>query len=225
MPAYESVATARLYLLDKDGNTVMRNFVCYDVAGGDKGSVLPLADAVLEGDGGLCQNGEKLNSLKGGSVSFRIGKEKLAGRSGILRFEASARETFSRDASAHHPDPGDVSYMLGYKVDRGANPNCFFQTTKGAEYPSVLRVTANGKEILSVTLADDPADSRGCLSWHYQKEDRKLDEAGTYGYLLKAEIPEEIMNAPAVTLRFESDNGFSLYGRKSGRYPTAVEIL
>ena len=40
-------------------------------------------------------------------------------------------------------------------------------------------------------LPDDPADHRGILSWHAQLRDRKLREAGSYGYLVSANLPAE----------------------------------
>lgn len=235
MPDQDCVAVARLYLKDENDATVMRNFVCFDVAArkleesstnaDKKQLVLPLSSALIQGDGGLCQEGEKLNSLSGGSVTFTIDPKTLPENASVLRFEASARETFSRDQNVENHDAKDLSYMLGYRVDRGANPNCFFQTTKGSEYRSTLRVLVNGREFFSTELPDDPADSRGCLSWHYQKVDNLLDEAGTYGYLYEMPLPKDLMERETLTITFTSDKGFSLFGRKSGRYPTAVEIL
>lgn len=76
-------------------------------------------------------------------------------------------------------------------------------------------------------LADDPADHRGILSWHYQLQDRKLREAGSYGELLQVAIPREALeNAAAsgeLVIRLEVDEalpgGLAIYGRRFGRYP------
>ncbi len=225
LPYYDCVAVARLYLKDENDATVMRNFVCFDVNANRNSFVLPLESAVLNGEGGLCQEGEKLNALSGSSVTFTLDPRSVPEDARTLRFEASARETFTRDRAVENNSARDLSYMLGYRVDRGANPNCFFQTTRGSEYRSTLRVLVNGRECLRTELPDDPADSRGCLSWHYQKQDNKLDEAGTYGYLFTAELPADLGERETLTITFVSDKGFSLFGRKSGRYPTAVEIL
>ena len=56
-------------------------------------------------------------------------------------------------------------------------------------------------------LADDPADHRGILSWHSQKRDRFLREAGSYGELLRVAIPatalDDAARTGAVTVRLE----------------------
>ena len=45
--------------------------------------------------------------------------------------------------------------------------------------PSAVRVRANGVAAGTVALSDDPADSRGVLSWHAQLRDKKLSESDT----------------------------------------------
>jgi len=76
-------------------------------------------------------------------------------------------------------------------------------------------------------LADDPADHRGILSWHAQPHDKKLREAGSYGYLVRAVIPAGALAAAAeskeIVLRLEVDaaqpGGLAIYGERFGRYP------
>jgi predicted transcriptional regulator len=76
-------------------------------------------------------------------------------------------------------------------------------------------------------LPDDPADHRGILSWHAQKRDDTLTEAGSYGYLITAEIPAQVLKQVAetgtITLRLEADEaiagGLAIYGEQFGRYP------
>jgi hypothetical protein len=93
-----------------------------------------------------------------------------------------------------------------------------------------MRVSANGVLTLETVLADDPADHQGVLSWHYQARNKKLDEAGTYGYLVQGVIPPAAWQAALKTgklvLRFESTRGgLALYGDQSGRFVTDPSIL
>ena len=213
----------RLRLKDENGNILMRNFVTFDVKN-ETEKEIALSEAKLEGKGGLRQNGRKLNVLAGGKATFTLDTKDLP-KDAELVFEASARETFSRDLAEKERDlSSEGSYMLGYKVDRGANENCFFMTTRGKEEESTLTLYANGEKIGEFLLPDDPADSRGALSWHYQENPRKLDEAGTYGWLCRAKLPEKYLKGEKIELTFASNNGFSLFGRESGRYPTGLRI-
>ena len=81
-------------------------------------------------------------------------------------------------------------------------------------------------------LEDDPADHRGVLSWFSQPKDGKLREAGSYGYLLKSNIPPDLLrNAPdgILRIRFEVDEGvpggLAIYGKQFGRYPMDPTLL
>jgi hypothetical protein len=83
------------------------------------------------------------------------------------------------------------------------------------------------------TLPDDPADHRGILSWHAQLKDKKLREAGSYGYLVQAVLPPEAIATAAKTkelvLRFEVDaslpGGLAIYGERFGRYPLDPTLI
>jgi hypothetical protein len=84
-------------------------------------------------------------------------------------------------------------------------------------------------------LPDDPADHRGLLSWHAQQRTDKprLDEAGSYGYLVTAGVPAAALEAAAaageIVLRFEVDQalagGLAVYGERTGRYPLDPSLL
>ena len=119
----------------------------------------------------------------------------------------------------------DLNLMLGYRVDKSANPNAFPMTDETI-CPSSLTVSVEGTELLSVLLPDCPADCRGILSHFYQLRDDRLDEIGTYGYLCRAVIDASL--AAALPERFEVsltvDRGLSLFGRRSGRYPCGIDI-
>ena len=61
--------------------------------------------------------------------------------------------------------------------------------TDEVRFPSAVTVRVNGVAAGRHELADDPADHRGILSWHSQLKDKKLREAGSYGYLVEVPIP------------------------------------
>ena len=124
-------------------------------------------------------------------------------------------------------------YMRGGGFhDPSANPNSYPMTGE-TKFPSAVTVRVNGALAGRWDLADDPADSRGILSWHSQLRDHKLREAGSYGQLLRVPIPAEALASAAkageVVVRLEvSDalpNGLAIYGSKFGRYPVDPTVL
>ncbi|MDR2475215.1 MAG: hypothetical protein LBD45_05090, partial [Bacteroidales bacterium] len=71
-------------------------------------------------------------------------------------------------------------------------------------------------------LPDDPADHRGALSWHSQKKDKRLHEAGSYGYLVRIPVPvSALTEGKDIRIRIETptDGGLAVYGKDFGRYP------
>ncbi len=147
-----------------------------------------------------------------------------------IRFlvEASSKPILGKDRSDAGKMDGD--YMLGKGTfDPGVNPNAYPQTDAYAS-PAHLRVTVNGMKALETALPDNPADHQGILSWHYQARNNKLDEAGTYGYLVQGLIPPAAWQLAGKTgklvIRFESTGGgLALYGDQAGRYMTDPSIL
>lgn len=148
-----------------------------------------------------------------------------------LVFEASAKQLLGKDKGRTTTDDGD--YMRGAgKHDPGANPNAY-PMTDTTTFPTDVRVRINGVAAGVYHLPDDPADHRGVLSWHAQLRDKKLHEAGSYGYLVEAPIPLNALNvdrhAPDIVIRFEVDEalagGLALYGERFGRYPLDPTIV
>jgi len=100
-------------------------------------------------------------------------------------------------------------------------------------FPSAVIVRVNGEVAGRYELPDDPADHRGILSWHSQLKDRKLREAGSYGYLLEVPIPraalEKAASAGALQIRLEVDEalpgGLAVYGARFGRYPLDPTVV
>ncbi len=82
-------------------------------------------------------------------------------------------------------------------------------------------------------LPDDSADHRGILSWHSQSRDRKLREAGSYGYLVDAVVPAEALRRAEaekqLVIRLEVDDalphGVAVYGEQFGRYPLDPSLV
>ena len=105
--------------------------------------------------------------------------------------------------------------------------------TDGVRYPSAVRIVVNGVALGSFDLPDDPADHRGLLSWHAQKRDGRLDEAGSYGTLVTATVGAEALRAAAAAgelrVRLEVDEalpgGLAVYGEASGRYPVDPSVV
>ena len=70
------------------------------------------------------------------------------------------------------------------------------------------------------------------LSWFSQLQDGKLREAGSYGYLLKSNIPLDLIRNSQdgkLNIRFEVDEGLpgglAIYGKLFGRYPLDPTLL
>ena len=123
--------------------------------------------------------------------------------------------------------------MLGRgTVDPSLNPNAYPRTDE-RRFPSAVTVRVNDVVVGRQTLDDDPADTRGILSWHYQLHDRRLREAGSYGTLLRMSVPREALERAVargeLVIRLEVDSalpgGVAIYGRHFGRYPLDPTIV
>jgi hypothetical protein len=142
--------------------------------------------------------------------------------------ELSAKQLFVKDMDREQKT--DVDYMLGGRVDASSNPNAYPMTDE-TQYPSNITISVNGNVVRSLLLPDDPADHRGVLSWHSQLKDRKLREAGSYGYLIKIPIAEaflrEALEERQFTIRIHAvdGGGVAVYGKSFGRYPVDPSIV
>ncbi|MEK6548142.1 MAG: glycoside hydrolase family 2 TIM barrel-domain containing protein, partial [Bacteroidota bacterium] len=239
LPKDKSVNTLTFTLTDAKGNVVHRNFGHIIVEEGNtqpSNMQLQLISVPVERfstaqftekqwSGVL---GHKVNGAGAGyfEYEFPIAGSDIA----EVRFmvEASSKPILGKDRSDAGKMDGD--YMLGKGTfDPGVNPNAYPQTDVYAS-PANLRVSVNGMPVAESILADDPADHQGILSWHYQARNNKLDEAGTYGYLVQGVIPpaawQAAVKAGKLVIRFESTRGgLALYGDQSGRYVTDPSIL
>jgi hypothetical protein len=127
----------------------------------------------------------------------------------------------------------------------GYGKNSYPQTDEET-FSSNVVITANGQKIAESLLPDDPADHRGLLSWMNQEpgwawgsSDRSkrwlLDEAGSFGYLVKAKLDksviQEAIKTGKIVVRLKVDEsgpthgGLSVYGKESGRFPLDPSLI
>ncbi len=114
-------------------------------------------------------------------------------------------------------------------LDPGKNPNAY-PMTDALQNPSALRIFVNGVSAGTFDLPDDPADHRGILSWLAQPRDKRLYEAGTYGYLIQASLPARaLVQDRELLIRLEVDDslsgGLAIYGEHFGRYPLGPTLV
>ncbi len=149
----------------------------------------------------------------------------------IFLAEISAKKLHGKDKIQEVRTDGD--YMRGRGLhDPSQNPNAYPMTDE-KRFPSLMRISMNGHVIGEFFLEDDPADHRGVLSWHAQPRDRKLREAGSYGYLVKISLPEHlipvILAEGSIKLKLEVpegvDGGLAIYGKDFGRYPVDPMLI
>jgi hypothetical protein len=182
-------------------------------------------------------DGRKQNGAGSGFFEYRLPwpAELRAGDLLGARFvaELGAKQLLGKDRLDRGKVQGD--FMLGAGThDPGLNPNAY-PMSDGALHPSAVRVSVNGIAAGTFDLPDDPADHRGLLSWHAQKREAKarLSEAGSYGYLVSASVPEAALRAAAaagdVVVRLEVDaslaGGLAVYGEETGRYPLDPSLV
>jgi len=142
-----------------------------------------------------------------------------------IRMELSSKELFGKDREGAAKQEGD--FMRGKGThDPSLNPNAYPMTDE-TRWPSAVRIRVMGEAVGVFELPDDSADHRGILSWHSQKRDNRLREAGSYGYLVDAVIPTGVLTRAAESgkfvIRLEVDDslpgGLAVYGERFGRYP------
>ena len=180
-------------------------------------------------------DGRKQNGAGAGFFEYRLAwpkglrPEDVAGASFLA--ELGAKQLFGKDRVDAGAIEGD--FMRGKGThDPGGNPNSY-PMTDAVPYPSAVRVVVNGQAAGVFDLRDDPADHRGLLSWHAQKRDGKLSEAGSHGELVAATVPAAALRAAAakgeVVIRLEVDEavpgGLAVYGEGSGRYPLDPSLV
>jgi hypothetical protein len=249
-PAEASVSVLAVRLEDAAGTVLHRNFTTF-VVGGEAPSSGALADGrrvriarvgatdVRDARWSLKQwrvlGDRKFNGAGSGYTEYRIpwpeGLDAGDVASATFLVEASAKRLNGKDRDSTVVGSGD--YMRGGGLqDRSQNSNSY-PMTSAYPFPSAVTVRANAELIDRRELADDPADSRGILSWHAQPFDRTLTEAGSYGELLRITLPASTLEASArtgeIVIRLEVSDalpgGLAVYGARFGRYPVDPSVL
>jgi hypothetical protein len=250
MPNEPAVAVLATYLEAADGTVLHRNFTTFIVEG-ETPTAGTLADgrrvrvarvpaaAVRDARWTLKQwtvlDGRKLNGAGSGFFEYRIpwpaglSASDVAGATFLV--EASAKRLNGKDRDTTATQSGDYMRGGGFH-DPSRNPNSY-PMTGTTPFPSAVAVRVNGQLAGRYELADDPADSRGILSWHAQPKDRRLYEAGSYGQLLRVPLPADAIAQGArtgeVIVRLEVDEalpgGLAIYGARFGRYPVDPTLL
>jgi hypothetical protein len=244
MPAEPGVAVLSVALTDRGGAVLHRNFTTFVVEGplagevtladGRKARVARVAPAAFSDARWSLKQWNVLDGLKvdgagSGYFEYRVPWPKEVALSDLAAatflVEASAKQLYGKDRKDAREMSGDYMRGLG-TLDPSRNPNAY-PMTDTVRFPSAVTVRVNGVAAGRHELADDPADHRGILSWHSQLKDKKLREAGSYGYLVEVPIPraalEKAAAEGALVVRLEVDEalpgGLAIYGARFGRYP------
>lgn len=248
-PNEPSVSVLAVRVEDAAGQVLARNFTTFVVAGSAPASGVTAdgrsvrtasvnATATADERWSLKQwtvLDKKYNGAGSGYVEFRLpwpaGLTSGDVAQASFLVEASAKRLNGKDRDTTRSQ-GDYMRGGGYH-DRSANRNAYPMTSATYKYPSAVTVRVNGAVMGRYDLADDPADSRGILSWHAQLYDGYLREAGSYGELLRVPLSAGVIaNAEKTgyfTVRLEVSDalpgGLAIYGRAFGRYPVDPTVV
>ena len=240
VPAFAGLGMIKFKLKDASGNVLHTNFMHFVVKSDlnkDKTTILEVAPskftkATWSQKQWNVLDGLKVNGAGKGFFEYNIpfSNELSLGnvQEAYILFEASAKQLFDKDKGEAFNKNQD--YMLGAKVSPHKNPNSYPMTDETL-FPSTIDVFVNGNKAKTVTLSDDPADHRGVLSWNSQPQDRKLREAGSYGYLVKLPLSSAELKAAKsqgfVTLKIQTqgEGGMAIYGADFGRYPVNPSVV
>jgi hypothetical protein len=232
VPDTTGVATLKMVVSDPEGRILHRNFMHFEIMAekevpGITVLSIPAADfsrAEWSQRQWDVLDGRKVNGAGKGFFQYDIPVPEDLGAKGIKEafflVEVSAKEYFIKDRQEYD---GDQDFMRGSRVSPSANPNAYPMTDERL-FPSEIAVSIDGREVFTTILPDDPADHRGVLSWHHQLKDRKLREAGSYGYLVRVPLKKAMLRSAiekgvlTVLLQTRGEGGMAIYGKEFGRY-------
>ncbi|MBT3385631.1 MAG: glycoside hydrolase family 2 [Prolixibacteraceae bacterium] len=256
LPDNNMVVIFATTLEDKNGNVLQRNFVPFKVQSENAGSLIIVTkspsdfkDASWSIKNIAPQNGNKVWGMGSGYFEYEFELPENITAEDVENIEFRA-ELASRYPQSKYLEDGEAE-RIGMTIvsekgtDNGYGKNSYPQTDEKL-HSSLLKITANDQKIAEVEISDDPADHRGILSWMNQEpgwewgsEDRSkpwlLDEAGSYGYLVKAVLDEtskkSALETGKVIIRLYVDEstqnrgGLSIYGKDSGMFPMDLTII
>jgi len=241
MPPWPGLMVYSMQLVDQDGSLLHSNFVTFKVEGTESvENMITFKPNDFTGQSWSLKqwdilDGLKVNGAGYGYFEYEIeiphGFDTGVYKQATLIAELSSKPLNGKDKDREKGQSTD--YMRGKGLhDPGGNPNSYPMTDQ-YENTSKVRVLINGSAAAEVKLADDPADHRGILSWQAQLRDRKLREAGTYGYLVQMPIEKSLLEQASETgklsIRFEVEEaiagGLAIYGKDFGRYPLDPTIV
>jgi hypothetical protein len=251
MPAVRGLAILSIVTEDASGNVLHRNFTTFYIGTGasDRQETINTDGQTLKivrfAPGSFKSqkwsvkqwnvfDGLKVNGTGSGYFEYEIPIPEGVSNGNTdeitIVAELSAKQLFGKDRKDATLPEGD--YMLGKGTnDPSRNPNSY-PMTDTQKYPSMVRIRVDGESVGTFVLEDDPADHRGILSWFSQPQNKKLNEAGSYGYLIRASVPLRlIQNATnkSLKIRFEVDEsiagGVAIYGERFGRYPVDPSLI
>jgi len=255
MPGHSALAVLAVTLKTSDGEVLHRNFTTYQVTDGDS----PRQETIKSGESNdktmrvvrfeakdfseaqwsLKQwnvlDGLKVNGAGNGYFEYTIPwPEDLALdtiEKATLKLELSAKQLFGKDKEGSTKQAGD--FMRGKGThDPSLNRNAYPMTDE-TRFPSRVTISLGDLKAGVFDLADDSADHRGILSWHSQKRDRFLREAGSYGELISVTLPtkalKEASSQKTLVIRLSVDealpSGLAIYGERFGRYPLDPTLI
>jgi len=250
MPDEPAVAVLTVRLEDGKGLALHHNFTTFVVAdslpdtvtlaGGRRARIARVPAAAVRGARWSLKQwsvlgGLKLDGAGSGFFEYRIpwpkGLDPAAVAGATFIVEASAKRLNGKDRDSTIAANGDYMRGGGFH-DPSRNPNSYPMTGE-TPFPSAVTIRVNGVLAGRRRLSDDPADSRGILSWHAQPHDGHLYEAGSYGELVRVPLPPDVLadaaRAGEIVVRLEvSDTlpgGLAIYGAHFGRYPVEPTII
>jgi hypothetical protein len=233
MPNDNGIFYLQLTLKDENGKELHHNFINFKVEGAPETQNIQLeSNAYSEAKWSVKSwevlDGLKMNGTGKGYFEYEFKGEVSKAKSGYLLFELGAKELFVKDREGVNLT--DMDYMLGAIAEPSQNKNSYPMTDE-TKFSSVINVSINGLKVKNVTLEDDPADHRGVLSWLNQKEDGTLNEAGSYGYLVKIPLTKSQLKtykktgSMKVKLATNGEGGLAVYGKDFGRYPFGPSLI
>ncbi len=239
IPNTSGLAELTLQLEDLKGTVLHHNFMHFEIISDTKlpkTEVISVAPAAFTNATWSSKQWNVLDGLKvcgagdgNFEYTFKLNSTDLNKvKESYFLMEVSAKELFVKDRDVKEEKSGD--FMLGAKASPSGNPNSYPMTDETL-FSSKINISINGESALTTTLADDPADHRGVLSWHHQLKDKKLREAGSYGYLVKVPVSKKQLKAAmdkgelTINIKTEGYGGVAVYGKSFGRYPLDPSLV